>query len=102
MDGHGQLPVGYFCTYAPRCSRLNISLKKNTTTLKFDVDLTVAVFKAMLFAKKIFTNRKYFFRIYNTGFFLKNVKVIKMPRGWISRLKNHMTLKLEYLEYCDR
>ena len=53
--------IGYFCTYAPRCSRLNISLKKNTTTLKFDLDLPVAVFEAMVFAKKIFSNRKYFF-----------------------------------------
>ena len=51
---------GYYCTYAPRCSWLNISLKKNTTTLKFDLDLPVAVFKAMVFAKKIFSNQKYF------------------------------------------
>ena len=32
------------CTYAPRSTRLDISLKKNTTTLKFDLDLPVAVF----------------------------------------------------------
>ena len=32
------------CTYAPRSTRLDISLKKNITTLKFDLDLPVAVF----------------------------------------------------------
>ena len=36
-------------------------LKKNTTTLKVDRDLPVAEFKAMLCAKNIFSNRKYFF-----------------------------------------
>ena len=61
-------PIRYFCTYAPRCSRLNISLKKNTTTLKFDLDLPVAVFKAMVFAKKIFSNRKGPFKCYVTLF----------------------------------
>ena len=39
----------------------NISLKKNTTTFKFEHDLSVAEFYAMVFAKKIFSNRKYFF-----------------------------------------
>ena len=38
---HKWYRIGYFCTYAPR---LNISLKKNTMTLKFDLDLPVAVF----------------------------------------------------------
>ena len=33
--------IAAICTYAPR---LDISLKKNTTTLKFDLDLPVAVF----------------------------------------------------------
>ena len=58
----------YFCTYAPR---LDISLKKNATTFKFAHDLPVAVFYAMVFANKIFSKRKYFFRFYklvNTPF----------------------------------
>ena len=38
----------------------NISLKNNTTTFKFAHGLPVAVFYAMVFAKKIFSNRKYF------------------------------------------
>ena len=60
----------YFCTFAPR---LNISLKKNTLT--FDLDLPVAVFKAMVFAKKnMFQPEVFFSRIYklvNTGFLEK-------------------------------
>ena len=39
----------------------NISLKKNTTTFKFAHALSVAEFYAMVFAKKIFYKRKYFF-----------------------------------------
>ena len=46
------LPVG---------TRLDISLKKSTTTFKFAHGLPVAVFYAIVFAKKIFSNRKYFF-----------------------------------------
>ena len=47
----------YFCTYA----RGWISRLKNTTTFKFAHDLPVAVFYATVFAKKIFSNWKYFF-----------------------------------------
>ena len=63
----------YFCSYAPR---LDISLKKDTTTLKFDLDLPVAVFKTMVFVKKYFPTGSIFFRIYkfvNTGFFLEKI-----------------------------
>ena len=59
----------YFCTYAPADGYLTL---KNSTTFKFAHDLPVAVFYAMVFANKIFSKRKYFFRIYklvNTPFF---------------------------------
>ena len=59
---------------------------------KIDLDLPVAVFKAMVFEKKYFPTGSIFFQIYklvNTGFFLE-----KMPRGWISRLKKSHDLKI--------
>ena len=49
-----RLPVG---------TRLDISLK-NTTTFKFAHDLPVAVFYAMVFAKKYFPNGSIFFQVY--------------------------------------
>ena len=54
----------------------NISLKKNNMTYKFAHDLSVAKFHAMVFAKKIFSNRKYFF---------SNLQLLK---------------KMAYLEVC--
>ena len=58
MLSYFQVAKKYFCTYAPR---LDISLKNNTTTFKYAHDLPVAVFYAMVFANKIFSQRKYFF-----------------------------------------
>ena len=52
----------YFCTYA---LRLDISLKKNTTTFKFAHDLPVAVFYAMVFGKKYFPTGSIFFEFTN-------------------------------------
>ena len=67
---------------------------------KFDLDLPVAVFKAMVFEKKYFPTGSIFSSNLQTCkyrvFFGKNV-VIKMPRGWISRLK-----KSHDLEICTR
>ena len=44
--------------------------------MKFDLDLPVAVFKAMVFAKKYFPTGSIFFQIYklvNTGVFLEKM-----------------------------
>ena len=60
-----------------QCTRLDIALKKNTTTFKCAHDLPVALFYPMVFPNKIFSNRKYFFQIYklqNTPFFLEVCK----------------------------
>ena len=68
----GPYTTRYFCSYAPR---LDISLKKNTATLKFDLDLPVAEFQAMVFAKKNLSKRKYLFSNLQTAviFFQKNL-----------------------------
>ena len=63
----------------------NISLKKNTTTFKFAHGLPVAVFYAMAFAKKIFSNRKYFFPNLQTSkkmVYLEVCKLEKNTSGW--------------------
>ena len=69
-----------FGTFA-LATRLDISLKKNTTTLKCDLDLPVAVLQAMVFAKKIFSNRKSFFSNLQTAviFFQKKTPIF---RNW--------------------
>ena len=48
--------------------RLDISLKKNTATLKFDLDLPVAEFQAMVFAKKYFRTGSIFFEFTNCSY----------------------------------
>ena len=69
-----------------QCTRLDISLKKNTTTFKFAHDLPVVVFYTMVFANKIFFKRKYFVRIYklqNTPVCLEVCKFEKKnTSGW--------------------
>ena len=55
------LEVCKFEKIFPVGTRLDISLKKTTTTFKFAHDLPVAVFYAMVFAKKIFSHRENFF-----------------------------------------
>ena len=74
----GPYTTRYFCSYAPR---LDISLKKNTATLKFDLDLPVAEFQAMVFAKKYFRTGSIFFRIYNLQFFFFFLKPLYLEIG---------------------
>ena len=70
----GPYTTRYFCSYAPR---LDISLKKNTATLTFDLDLPVAEFQAMVFAKKYFRTGSIFFSNLQTAviFFQKNTYI---------------------------
>ena len=65
--------INKFCTYAPR---LDISLKKNPTTFKFAHDLPVAVFYAMVFAKKYFPTGSIFFRIYKLHLYFFRKKAV--------------------------
>ena len=93
----GPYTTWYFCSYAPR---LDISLKKNTATLKFDLDLPVAEFQAMVFAKKILSNRKYFFSNLQTAviFFQKKTifRNLSLPAG------KYFFCEYHRLEYRDR
>ena len=78
----GPYTTQYFCSYAPR---LDISLKKNTATLKFDLDLPVAEFQAMVFAKKYFRTGSIFFSNLQTAviFFQKKNYIYKfVTSGW--------------------
>ena len=79
----------------------NISLKKNTTTVKFANGLPVAVFYAMLLANKIFSNRKYFFspiyKLLKKMVYLEVVNSKQNTSGWKIFFREY-----HCLEYRDR
>ena len=93
----GPYTTRYFCSYAPR---LDISLKKNTATLKFDLDLPVAEFQATVFAKKYFRTGSIFFRIYKLQlYFFKKKPIfrnVSLP-AW-----KYFFCEYHRLEYRDR
>ena len=93
----GPYTTRYFCSYAPR---LDISLKKNTATLKFDLDLPVAEFQAMVFAKKYFRTGSICFRIYKLQlYFFKKKPIFRhlsLPAG------KYIFCEYNRLEYRDR
>ena len=48
----------------------------------------------MVLAKKKSKRKSFFYKLVNTGFFGKKYKGIKIPRGWISRLKKSHDLEI--------